>query len=313
MPISDPLKADIFSYPLGSEPLTAAQDYDDTPDDGYYNALDFNVAQDLGSGPTYHLGEDWNGEGGGDTDLGDPVYAIANGVVVAVVDDQGSATSGFGNHVVVRHDLAAPIVIDGQTVTHVHSLYAHLQSAAYGADQTTPISVGDAIAIGEQIGAVGKSGFADLAHLHFELTLNDTLPTSDDGYNPSGAPAEWTDPSDFIESANAQLAAPPAEISDAEAIRAALFLSRAVYGQTRIPGDDSDPRFPTDPDDFRQVFDAYESEGDDRNGYDDHYEAYLNQLQSGAWDVLTARIIKGYYPPSCLDESSPTWFNKHVL
>lgn len=48
---------------------------------------------------------DWNGEGGGNTDLGDPVYGVANGTVVGVVSDQDSATSGFGNYVVLKHDV----------------------------------------------------------------------------------------------------------------------------------------------------------------------------------------------------------------
>ena len=37
----------------------------------YYNAQKF--------GKNYHLGDDWNGVGGGNTDYGNPVYSISNG------------------------------------------------------------------------------------------------------------------------------------------------------------------------------------------------------------------------------------------
>lgn len=43
---------------------------------GYYDA------QPIG-GDRGHLGSDWNGNGGGDSDLGDPIYAAAGGVVSA--------------------------------------------------------------------------------------------------------------------------------------------------------------------------------------------------------------------------------------
>ncbi|MCA9204608.1 MAG: peptidoglycan DD-metalloendopeptidase family protein, partial [Planctomycetales bacterium] len=208
--------------------------------------------------------------------------SIANGEVVAVVDDQGSATTGFGNYVVVRHDLADPIVSDGMIVTQVYSLYAHLDTASY--TDGTSIAVGHAIAIGEQIGTLGNSGFAEIAHLHFEITLNDTLPTSDDGYNPNGAPEQWVDPSEFVTYANNQLSAgaPPDELvetSDALVIRAGAFLARVVYGATTIP------------EEYSEVFNAYNGV-DSELGYDDDYGTYLFNLDrlnpsDSRWIVLT--------------------------
>ena len=80
MPTSPPLDADRFSHPLGTGKLTAALDFDGIPDDRYYTASDFNTVEDLGSGPTYHLSEDWNGEGDVNTDLGALILIVENGI-----------------------------------------------------------------------------------------------------------------------------------------------------------------------------------------------------------------------------------------
>lgn len=153
--------------------------------DGFYVAFGFDEPN-AEIGGTYHLGADWNGEGGGDSDLGQPVYAIGNAAVVALVADQGASTVGFGNYVVLRHDLAQPTLINGQMVDHLHSLYAHLDSVA-------ALTIGNQIGIGTQISTLGNSGYAEAAHLHFEITLGDVLPTSDDGYNPARTPDAWVD------------------------------------------------------------------------------------------------------------------------
>ena len=45
------------------------------------------------------MGEDWNGLEGGNKDLGKPVYAAANGLVVLARDMR----MGWGNLIIVRH------------------------------------------------------------------------------------------------------------------------------------------------------------------------------------------------------------------
>ncbi|MHA6694349.1 M23 family metallopeptidase [Homoserinimonas sp. A520] len=80
---------------------------------------------------------------------GTPIYSIAAGTVVTA-----SGAGAYGNHVVVEH------VIDGQMVT---SLYAHM------APGTMAVSAGQHVGIGQQLGAVGETGRAYGAHLHFEI------------------------------------------------------------------------------------------------------------------------------------------------
>ena len=77
------LSADSFAYPVGkTEYVTQARD----KNDDWYNALDF--------GEENHLGEDWNKNTGGNTDCGEPVYAIANGVITYAAD----AGTGWKRH-----------------------------------------------------------------------------------------------------------------------------------------------------------------------------------------------------------------------
>lgn len=98
----------------------------------------------------WHPGEDWNGRGGGDTDLGDPIYAVSNGRVA----DFGHYPV-WGNVVLLEHALP-----DG---TRVWSQYAHLEDIMVDQD-------GQKVKRGEQIGTMGKGDKNRyLAHLHFEL------------------------------------------------------------------------------------------------------------------------------------------------
>lgn len=96
--------ADSFAYPLGGgNTLTEAKD----TNDGWFNALDL--------GEDNHLGEDWNRNTGGNTDCGEPVHSIGNGVITYAAD----AGPGWGNVIIVTH-----LLPDG---SKVQSLYGHLQ------------------------------------------------------------------------------------------------------------------------------------------------------------------------------------------
>lgn len=105
--------------------------------------------------PNGHLGEDWNGVGGGDTDLGDPVYATAHGLVVFARDYR----LGWGNVVIIRH----VFLEDGQP-QYVDSLYGHLNEFF--------VREGQQIVRGQKIGTIGNNHGMYDAHLHFEMRKN---------------------------------------------------------------------------------------------------------------------------------------------
>jgi murein DD-endopeptidase MepM/ murein hydrolase activator NlpD len=101
-----------------------------------------------------HKGVDIAGNGIG----GEPVFAVADGVVVKVyrncIHNYGKNGScgcngGYGNFVIVRLD-------DGHTV-----VYAHLS--------TVCVDVDARVVQGQVLGLVGSTGFSTGSHLHFEL------------------------------------------------------------------------------------------------------------------------------------------------
>src|SRR5262249_55151764 len=63
--------------------------------DGWRIATRFTEKYSMG----LHTGEDWNGNGGGDTDLGQDVFAVANGRVV-FAENCGRL---WGNLVIIEH------------------------------------------------------------------------------------------------------------------------------------------------------------------------------------------------------------------
>lgn len=125
-----------FDHPLGSEHGALT-----------YNARPFRISR--------HLGDDLNGIGGGNSDLGDPVYAIAAGRVVYA----GEPGPGWGKMLILAHRLPDADAPHGSRI--IQSVYAHL------AAMHTP--VGTLVKRGQPIGTVGTADGKYLAHLHFEI------------------------------------------------------------------------------------------------------------------------------------------------
>lgn len=129
--------ADAFSAPMGDE-----------------NGAFTYVAQGMGVNNAkrggIHLGQDWNGIGGENTDEGMDVKATARGLLIYA----GNVSDGWGNVVVLLHRLP-----DGR---FVQSFYAHLK-------EVESLPLGTIIGRGQKLGTVGTSHGNYLAHLHFEI------------------------------------------------------------------------------------------------------------------------------------------------
>jgi murein DD-endopeptidase MepM/ murein hydrolase activator NlpD len=154
--------ADGFDMPVGK------------PDGrGYYRARGFTAHG--------HLGEDWDGVGGGDTDLGDPIYCIGDGVVVFARD----CHQGWGNVVIVRHAYR-----DGLGTRYVDSLYGHLERIL--------VKRGQGVRRGQQIATMGTAHGLYDAHLHLEIRKNLEIGMSRDKFAQDSS--NYYDPSQFITS-----------------------------------------------------------------------------------------------------------------
>lgn len=156
--------ADGFDFPVGKPNA-----------DGYYKARGLRLREPR------HYGEDWNGRAGGDKDLGDPVYAIADGIVTLAAN----VRTGWGNVVLTRHAYRDPK--SGQ-VKYIDTLNGHLH--------TIMVKQGQLIKRGQQIGTIGSNFGMYPAHLHFEIRHNISI-----GMARSGVPADltnWADPTQFI-------------------------------------------------------------------------------------------------------------------
>jgi len=118
-----------------------------------YNAQKFMEMNDQRGGN--HSGDDLNGIGGMNTDLGDPVYAAGDGLVVFA----GNPSPGWGNIVILAHRDA-----EGK---NIHTMYAHLLDIK--------AKLGELVARGAVIGRVGTADGHYPAHLHFEARSSDGI------------------------------------------------------------------------------------------------------------------------------------------
>jgi murein DD-endopeptidase MepM/ murein hydrolase activator NlpD len=96
---SDAAPADGFDFPVGNPDGKGVYKDSSTGKhyNGWYVATKFAEEYSLG----IHPGEDWNGSGGSNTDLGQEVYAVANGRVV-FAEDCGKL---WGNVIINEHTI----------------------------------------------------------------------------------------------------------------------------------------------------------------------------------------------------------------
>lgn len=157
---------DGFAYPVGA------------PDaEGYRDVQPF--------GRNRHLGEDWNGGHGkgGNGDLGDPIYSIADGIVTYAEPVDKNCGYGWGNVVKIVHNAGS-----AKNPEYVESLFAHLDEISVKEHQI--------VKRGEQIGTMGNCSGVYWSHLHFELRSEPFLSIGRGyGVNTRG----YLDPKNFIE------------------------------------------------------------------------------------------------------------------
>lgn len=182
----DPWLADGFAFPFGDK--EGGGSYVDKNNgkkySGWYVATDAAETYFLG----IHTGEDWNGNGGGDSDLGQPVFSTANGKVLF----SAACPSPWGNCILIEHRY-----LENGAIKTVFSQYSHLKDLK--------VKKNDLVKCGQEIGSVGKGNQDEYpAHLHFEIR-KESMRNFDIDYWPSshGKDTKWVkdhyeDPSDFI-------------------------------------------------------------------------------------------------------------------
>lgn len=156
--------ADGFDFPVGKP-----------NGDGFYRSRGLRFKSPR------HLGEDWNGNGGGDSDLGAPTYSVAHGLVTYAADAKGA----WGKVVIVRHAFREPTL--GKMLC-CQTLYSHLDRI--------DVKLGQIVKRGDQVGTIGTGNGRYPAHLHFELHFNIDVNCGQQGIPKT--PRNYGDPTNFI-------------------------------------------------------------------------------------------------------------------
>ncbi len=234
--------ADGFDFPVGD--VNAKGSYTDkvtgkTHND-WYIATKFGEQYALG----IHPAEDWNGRGGGNTDFGQDVFAVANGRV-KFAQNYGQP---WGNVVVIEH-----IFYENQEKQKILSLYAHLSELK--------VSAGQEVKRRQVIATIGQDPNKTFAaHLHLELRWDESLTPS---YWPSSNAKDlawikerYAHPSNFINS-HRKLFIPQNEaalvVVDQTSYKMRLYKSGKMQGeydvsfgqekgQKKIQGDNKTPK-----------------------------------------------------------------------
>ncbi|MBN2493491.1 MAG: peptidoglycan DD-metalloendopeptidase family protein [Deltaproteobacteria bacterium] len=187
--------ADGFDFPVGDpDGRGSYEDRAGKTHHGWYVALAFGEKFRLG----IHPGEDWNGKGGGSTDAGQPVCAVAAGKVI-YAEPSGAL---WGRVVMIQH-----VYYENHERKRIRSLYAHL-----GEIRVKP---GDLVRRRQPIGTIGQDPQKLYSpHLHLELRRDESLPAiywpSAAGKDRAWVAAQYAHPTRFIR-AHRKLFVPPQE------------------------------------------------------------------------------------------------------
>ncbi|HEX4947342.1 MAG TPA: peptidoglycan DD-metalloendopeptidase family protein [Blastocatellia bacterium] len=234
--------ADGFDFPFGTP--DGKGDYTDKATgkqySGWYTATKFNEQYSLG----IHPGEDWNGNGGKNTDRGQDVYAIANGRVVFAE----SCGRLWGNVIVIEHTF-----YENFERKTIQSVYAHLLDIQ--------VRAGDSVKRRQLIAHIGQDPDKTYdAHLHLELRSDLTLAPnywpSSNGNDQAWVRGHYIEPSSFI-AAHRKLFVPHNEATlvlvDQASYKMRLYKQAQLIsehdvsfgqekGQKRVQGDNKTPK-----------------------------------------------------------------------